>query len=106
MSPTLDLRERHLRLVAQDMTQVAGSDTSLVFRVACCWLGEDVMTADMDRASEPLTPPVAVVTDGVEHNLVDVSGAQLSGVTGINTINHTDKGALTNQEDPKFAGIC
>lgn len=105
MNPTLDLRERHLRLIAQDMTQVTGSDTALAFRVACCWLGTDVMIVDMDRASAPLTPPVAVVTDGVEHDLVDVSGTQLSGVTGINVINHTDKGALTNQGDSRFAAI-
>lgn len=102
----LDIRERHLRLIAQDMTHVVGSDASLIFRVACCWMGPEEMVADMDRASQPLPAPVAVITDGIEHDLVDVAGNHLSQVTGIDAINHTDKGALTNQDDPLFAGIC
>jgi len=63
------------------------------------------MVADMARASKPLRKSAVVVTDGIEHDLVDVAGTQLSGVTGINTVNHTDKGALTNQQDPQFASI-
>jgi hypothetical protein len=55
------------------------------------------MVADMARASKPLRKSAVVVTDGIEHDLVDVAGTQLSGVIGINTVNHTDKGALTNQ---------